>query len=397
MLSFRRYIILFLITLSSCNSHKEEHDGDILRIVIPDTKEEERTQLYASDFISDIEYVSLETQPQCLIGEFYDISISENYILVYSSTEANCFLFSRNGKFIRKIGQRGNGPEEYVNGLYLIKIDEKSGVVFLMGVRAIYSYRITGEFIKKLDLSELYKKVGVRRLFNEMHWKDDLFCASGDEAYSFVIFSLDGEIVKSFPNYIKKEFNLYSPGDDFYYFTYKERIYIKEIKGDTLFMVNDQLDFVPELVLDLYDKGVEPPYYKGLIRSIFISDKYLFMHGTVFCLFEKDKKKLSIIKHDPSIIRERTISNESIKMRFYGLTNDIDGGLAFFPFEYFYKIHNDNQFVRGFQSYELKKYLTDEYLSTRKVKNPEAHKRLKKLLADLDEDDNPVIMIATVK
>ena len=55
---YKCLIVFFLISMSSCNSNKEIQDN-ILRINIPKTKE--GTQLYASDFISDIEYVTLET------------------------------------------------------------------------------------------------------------------------------------------------------------------------------------------------------------------------------------------------------------------------------------------------------------------------------------------------
>jgi hypothetical protein len=409
MLSFCRYIILFLITLSSCNSHKEEHNGDILRIKIPDIKEEQRTQLYASDFISDIEYIALETHPQCLIGDVVITSISENYIVVFSSNEYNCFLFSRNGKFIRKIGQRGDGPEDYYSGSYKLKIDEKLGIVFLIGLRYIYSYRITGEFIKKFDSGELLKTIDIKRISNIMHWKDNLFCAdvffeSGDETYRFFIFSLDGDIIKLYPNYLKIEgVNFSKYNIDSYFFCYREQIYFKEVFSDTLFVINDQLDFVPEIIIDIQNKRTdvtivaEPPYNKEFIRYVYKFENYIFLHGSVFCIFDKKNNKLDIIKHDHSITWERFINNESIKFHFLGLTNDIDGGLAFFPFEILFKIQNDKQFIRAFQSYELKAYLTDEYLSKRKIKDPEAHKRLKKLLSELDGDDNPVLMIATVK
>ena len=115
MLWFHRGLIFLLFILSSCNSQREEQ-SDALHIKIPETKEEERIQLNASDVISDIEYVALETLPPCLIGERYKISMSENYIFVYSSSGSssdisgtfrsgsgisNFYLFSRKGKFIR--------------------------------------------------------------------------------------------------------------------------------------------------------------------------------------------------------------------------------------------------------------------------------------------------------
>ena len=405
------FIIGFIIGLSSCNSQREAKD-DILRIKIPDN--EAGVQLYASDFISDIEYVTLETHSQCLIGEYFNASISENYILVFGSTEANCFLFSRDGKFIRKIGQRGHGPEEYESSRYQVKIDEKSGVVFLIGDPwSIYSYRITGEFIKKLDILELFKTAGIAKSSRIIHWKDDLFCAivdlgSGVEAYRFVIFSLDGEIIKLYSNYIHFESDQRfstTLNSDGHIFFYNEQVYFKEMLCDTIFLINDQLDLVPEIILDLPGEKIptsmrgQPPTNPSslfTISNIYIYENYLFMNGNVYCLYDKNNSKLSTVKHDTSISIERNVQSYNYNTVFKGFTNDIDGGFAFFPY-YRYQMQNEKQFANAFQSYELKQYLTNEYLSQRKIKNLEAHQRLKKLLSKLDEDDNPVIIIATVK
>ena len=411
---YKCLIVFFLISMSSCNSNKEIQDN-ILRINIPKTKE--GTQLYASDFISDIEYVTLETHSQCLIGEACKTSVSENYILVYSPNEAECLLFSRQGKFIRKIGQSGNGPEKYIVDSYNIKIDERAEIVYLIGLSWIYSYRITGEFVKKLVLKNLFTTVGISGIFERMHWRDNLFCAnvnlnSGKEPYRFIIFSTDGEIIKTFPNYIHFDvdgFGFDSSNAYAHIFCFNEQLYFKEMRCDTLFMINDQFDLVPEITFNLPGERI-PTSMRGQFRStekpseifinnIFKFENYLFLDGSRG-LYDLKKNQLTMIEHDPSITIERTynsgFSTITRTTPFYGLTNDIDGGFALSP-DRRCNIQNDKQFVRAFQSYELKQYLTDEYLSTRKIKDSEAHKRLKKLLADLNEDDNPVLMIATVK
>ena len=41
--------------------------------------------------------------------------------------------------------------------------------------------------------------------------------------------------------------------------------------------------------------------------------------------------------------------------------------------------------------------LTDEYFASLKIKDQQAHQKLKELLKNLQEDDNPVIVIAKLK
>ena len=55
--------LLLLINLSSCGSHRETKD-EVLRI---DIRKAENGNVNASEVISDIEYVALETSSQCLI------------------------------------------------------------------------------------------------------------------------------------------------------------------------------------------------------------------------------------------------------------------------------------------------------------------------------------------
>ena len=271
--------------------------------------------------------------------------------------------------------------------------------------------------MKKLVLKNLFTTVGISGIFERMHWRDNLFCAnvnlnSGKEPYRFIIFSTDGEIIKTFPNYIHFDvdgFGFDSSNAYAHIFCFNEQLYFKEMRCDTLFMINDQFDLVPEITFNLPGERI-PTSMRGQFRStekpseifinnIFKFENYLFLDGSRG-LYDLKKNQLTMIEHDPSITIERTynsgFSTITRTTPFYGLTNDIDGGFALFP-SLSYNIQNDKQFVCLFLPHELKQYLTDDYLSTRKITDQEAHKRLKKLLADLDEDDNPVLMIATVK
>jgi len=77
-----------------------------------------------------------------------------------------------------------------------------------------------------------------------------------------------------------------------------------------------------------------------------------------------------------------------------GLSNDIDGGLPFNP-RFLSYIPNNRQLICIYPSYLLKEKLTEEHFAHYKIRDQEAHKRLRNLLANLNEEDNPVIMIAT--
>ena len=401
--------IIFLIVLSSCrtNSHQETED-DFLRIDL--SKVEKRTFLNASEVISDIEYVVLETSSNCLIGEGFTMSISDNYVLTFSNN--NCLLFSRKGKFIRKIGQTGNGPADYRGGVFDVKIDEKTEMVYLSNdYSEIVVYRITGQFVKKIYINELKKIVGGFTLEIE-HWKDDLLCAginiTGKEQHRFIIFNLEGEIVKYFPNHI-----LYESGAScnlYHIYCYKELLSFKQGFSDTIFRITEQFEMVPAIVFDFPGKKIpEIERYQmhaddvKYVRSIREVENYLWLTVTDIgqCLYDKKNKRLTSFERDPKF--RRTIEapmpdGTTLSRTFFlgGLRNDIDGGLPFEP-RYFSHFQNNRQLVCVYHPWVLKENLTEEHFAGYKVKNQEAHNRLKNLLTDLDWEDNPVLMIATFK
>ena len=77
----------------------------------------------------------------------------------------------------------------------------------------------------------------------------------------------------------------------------------------------------------------------------------------------------------------------------YGLINDLDGGLHFWP-KY---INSENEMITLWQAYDMKEMLTEEYFAAHEIRNPQAHQKLKELVKNLAWDDNPVIVIGKLK
>jgi len=421
-------ILLFFIVLSSCGYNKYTHiEGVIKRVHVCFTKQMFK-YVDASECISDIEYVVLETSPQCLIGENPIISISENYIFVYG--EPSCLLFSRQGKFIRSIGSKGQGPREY-HSASMIKIDEESGMIFMANTYDLLAYHITGEFVKKLNLSELRKQAGISAFWKITHWKNDLFCSnfnlsSGKEPYRFVIFSLDGDIIKLFPNYVTfySEIFISSFNSNADIYLNNGQLRFREQLSDTLFRLTDSLNFIPEVIFDLCGHKL-PTEKRGLnqwhstysiILNMIEVEQYILLECKLGnqtpvdfpsiqqCLYDPKNNTLTACKRDPHAqkysfgrlnpdLLEQMKPSEKL---LPGLINNIDGGLPIWPHKNAH-IQNDQQFVTIYQPYEFIQNLTEEYFAVHEIKNMRAHQRLKDMILNLNEEDNPVIVIAKLK
>jgi hypothetical protein len=82
---------------------------------------------------------------------------------------------------------------------------------------------------------------------------------------------------------------------------------------------------------------------------------------------------------------------------FWGMTNDMDGGLALSL--YSYESYDKDMLYASFDAYKMIEQLTPEHFAKVRssVKYPGRLARLEKFVASLTEDDNPVLVIAHLK
>jgi hypothetical protein len=106
-----------LFFLSCSENNKTRINKDKVSIGIDVTK---ATSFDINSVADLVKYVPLETNNESLIGSINKLYIVNDSILVFDRKTKNIFLFNQNGKFVRKIGKKGNGPSEYIefNDIY---------------------------------------------------------------------------------------------------------------------------------------------------------------------------------------------------------------------------------------------------------------------------------------
>ena len=146
-------ITSLVLLLTTCGG-KQEKMEDTVEELTPPYKVEIPASISAtvdsvfplSEVASDVEFVQLEVTDESLLrDEIHNIQVSDSYILV--DDYFTVCLYTRNGQFIRKIGQKGPGPEEYDFPLLLLLDDAKEEI-----------YMQTIQNVKVFDLDGTYKK-----------------------------------------------------------------------------------------------------------------------------------------------------------------------------------------------------------------------------------------------
>ena len=423
--------ICVLLALKSCTNTKSYKKNEEMYPVIDIVNSVGNYQkVYFSDYFSSIELIALETNNNSLIGEESIVLVYDSLIFIASSISSgvwpphkNLLVFNRSGKFLNSIGAIGKGPGEYL-GVSEVFLNHEKPTVYVADSFKIFEFEFNGKFIGSFTRPN----PDGRSLWNVTFLEDNLFLGaiSYDKRneYKYYLFDKNGDVIKYFHTNLHSDTSLQNAWSlSVAPYRIDNHVYVMDYINDTLYTI-ENLRLSPVYVFD-YGKFAYPigkNNEKGQRNIIHVDNteankQYMRMMevvGTPTSLFYSIRipSLLSIPKtrsiYNSVIRREMTdatvlgIFNITEKTntlldtdahQFKGLINDLNGGLSFFP-----KYYAGNDLVLDiWQVEDMKKILTEEHFSTLQIKDQLAHQKLKELLINLKDDDNPVVVIAKLK
>ena len=245
-----------------------------------------------TDIFKNIYYVPLETNEVALLNpEPYCVVFKNNYIYIL---DKKIHLYDSNGKYIRDIGKKGEGPEDYLGGLH-IAVNRK-GMLSLPDRRRseIINYTKDGEFVSRIKLDTI-------SMIKDIFMNDSLLLVESfydRSGYKFhVVDVFNKKVVRTF--YPIKN-RVYMIGFSETMTRYKDKILISECQS------NDVL----EVTLD----GVKVRY------TININDKmppegFWDQKASSYSLIADENRRMGYIGHIPCF----TETDHSIFFGFRGL------------------------------------------------------------------------------
>ena len=451
-LSIIQIFLLFCLLLG-CRQDGSDKPNDIAVIDVINNLGNYQ-EIPVSELVSELEYIPLEINDNCLIGAVRSMLVTPSHIFIQSyvgsgdmimSNATRLYAFNRDGRFICEIGRVGQGPGEYQN-MQGFSVDEKKQLVYIETWFSLLEYSFDGGFRRSINKPPNTQNMNGRMIDNVRFVRDDIFIGywptinrsyieagktgTGNERYTYHLFNSSGQMVKSFENSEKHE-----RGDNYQAGMYEnmsmkpfrvsDYIYVKELPNDTLYCLNEQDELIPQFVFDLgkytysFEKRGRVAVYPHIpdMKDVLIIpfDATYPMVGTPnYIFFNVSGKDANAMKSNGIINRYSNgmegemkspfgfydIANKRTRLldtdpvsRMNGLINDMDGGLSFWPKCY----SSGNELADVWQAYEMKEILTEKYFAGHTIKNPQSHQKLKELLNNLDWEDNPVIVIAKLK
>ncbi len=435
------YVVIGIIVIASgCNGSKtRELESRPISNAIDLIKaiESPIEQFLLSDEVESLEIVPLETTKQSVFRKCDNLQITDNEIFINSAR--TIMRFDRaSGKYLGTIGKRGQGPNEYIwcTG---IGVNEQEDKIFLFtSHNRLISYNLSdGKGVETSIIAETdahtagtnsergYTYIAGMHMINR-----PLPLIDRTEDYWLCRFYDDkGTILSTFynPFYIGREaeFNAkkilqggYSLTENVWdYYSAPSPIVIEYdsvfsmlfYMNDTIYSCDPHLELMaPRYILNC---GKRPDFAlahqmvkeKEFFDYIDVSD--IFENGQNFFLQVEKEEKKYLVRFDKetgecsSIVIQTPLVSGKLgnntayrrKYDFPSFENDISGGLPFYP-----KYVVGKSWVAIYGPDELLEVDLDA-LKSRQVKDPAKRDQLVRVIENVKDDDNPVLMIVAIR
>lgn len=336
-------------------------------------------EIMLNELASDIRYVPLETTDDCLMN-------NEFYIMQYTGEDiitSGIFHFDKNGKFLNKIGSKGQGPEEYLQDLFAFG-DWKNKLLYVQNWTTLTCYGFDGTFVRSIPTPQL--NMGAAGLFDENHilYSNDIYYADkANPIQLYMVDSQNGKTVSKWRGHLEenKKYGMILTSRDFMY-NYDNSLFYKPALENVIFKILSPKKRQLVYKFDCSGKDIDvsadevDPKKRFQFLSVYWAKEtaqYLFVNYGM-----KNISRLGIYDKE-----KKTFTNVTIK-------DNLAGG---------YDIHpawtSDNNhllmvyYAGGLLQDKEKRYSTGLL--------PERKKELDELLKNIKEDDNPVVILVTLK
>jgi hypothetical protein len=154
-----RNILLIFITVCmislSCTENKIQKVSNPDLHVIDMDMAELITKMKTSQLFKKVKPIILEVTPNSLLRGIDRIYVTNELLIIMDRSTSSVFVFDREGKFLHKIGNRGQGPGEYVS-VSDFGVDTVNKTIYLSDyhTRKIHHYDLySGKHLKSIKLN----------------------------------------------------------------------------------------------------------------------------------------------------------------------------------------------------------------------------------------------------
>lgn len=364
---------------------KKEVSGKEYKINLYEACKNKLSEIPISQFAEDVEFIPLETTDDCLIGDACIVSsITQKDIFIFDYER--CYHFDRDGKFLNAIGAKGNGPGEYTKPMKCI-VDTLNQWVYFPDhwTGRLLKYDYSGNFLEESHPKGLSSLTWLHNPMEFLFGDSFYQYAEKKERFSIFFYSLKG---KKLLSKMKCEYEKDIPKlmiCDPTVYNYRGNTFIKDFWCDTIYQLTNPHKLVSHAIINRGHLGYRTQDDKSLITGKKDSEEQITI--AVHTIVETDRF-FFIGSNQGKVIYDKQL-NKTVALDYdIPFMDDLYGspGLIYYP-----SISNKNEIYQAIHAHK--------FLEGRKSKHSISDSRYnvyQKIIDNLTEDDNPVIMIVKV-
>lgn len=328
-----------------------------------------------SEAVRELRIVPLETTAESLVGNVQSIQIMGDDIFVLD-LQSGILRFSKDGKFLNKIGTRGQGPGEYVWPKGLLT-NEKAGLIGIQESNdqadMVKWYSLDGKFVREQPAEKQRMFLGMNGYFFNCQDKfmavDKLAFLVGNiegnknhtKYWSLALLDSAFNVQKEYmnPDFIRNEQdirdNIFSGRMENHYAeegpfisVFGDKLNVLYYQGDTIYRYQDTTqDFAPEYILNVGSKASfaeshrfynkEQSFFNLLcVHALYQTEKYLYFQATrssngYTIAYNKADGTMKVHEYETELKEITFPANSALVLRVYTdrilyLQNDLVGG-----------------------------------------------------------------------
>ncbi|WP_195373376.1 MULTISPECIES: 6-bladed beta-propeller [Parabacteroides] len=346
-------------------------------------------EVLLSEIAKEVKIVPLETKPECLVAKVSKGMIQMVDHNLFIPCSEGLLQFTDDGKFVRSVAKRGQGPGEYAI-IRFIAVNDKLKQVYLMDNGKVLIYSVDGKYVGENRIPFCWQFT----LLGDSTYVGYIYNNTGQKKDRLLLVNQEGETFKSYPQYdqftIANGLNYYLWGSyDRYVYSFKEEACCKEYYNDTVFTVTPQ-ELQPRYILDMGKYKIPKEKRFEVLEGNWTvysepAQAYLrpgFLETTSWVFLPYTSWDVTNKGELPRLAMYDKKKGDCYKVKDNRIKNNMEGGLPFYPEA---RIADDILLYYLEASEVLE--LAEEDPSVMEYEQ----------LKNLKEDDNPVLMIVYLK
>jgi hypothetical protein len=371
-MKYLKYIFIVIIFSCKHNVIDTEKDIDIAACF------ENKRKLDISEISLHIDYIQLETSVESLIGEIRQIKIKNGIIFILDRTP-NILMFDMSGRFIRQIGRIGQGPGEYItildflvsdSAIYTMDRIQLKMIKYDLNGRVLIEKRMTSQPDKFAVLND--SLIAAQYNYPEFAYNNDCRIS----IYTENLNKTEDFLTSEYKIELSQIGNIATHMRSFFQ-NVNDTLTFWECRNDVIYKIVNEKTIIEKYYLKYENKLLPQDGYtnhingKNEISKVMESTSYLFLNGN----YSDQFGQIVYLKNEKTGFN---IGNS--------FTNEKG------PAVYGDNLTENNKLLTVFHAYNFKKQIEKD-----KIPIEQMDENLQEIMKTCDFDDNPCIMIATLK